>query len=109
MSFKRLPINPDLPAQSLRFAIPEGVWGVRAYWVDRLGSWFGDLLDSVGDALVSGVRLATNADLLKAYRPHENMPAAGFVVLNLQAPGREAGRLDLGSTARLFVVEPVTD
>lgn len=109
MSWRRIPVNPEIPAQSIRFAIPAGVWGIKTYWVGRLEAWFADLLDSTGAALVAGIRLATNSDLLKAYRAHEGMPPAGFVVLNLAAPGREAGRLDLGATARLFVAEPVSD
>lgn len=87
MGFPTLNIIPALGAQRLRRSLESTRYLFRAYYVDLTASWYLEILDPSGVALVSGVRMVSATPLLKPYRHLATLPDAGDLWVVGLTPG----------------------
>ena len=82
------------------------------YWNQRGQSWFMDISDANGNALVSGIFLAISLPLTMQYKHIDGMPQGDFLVRddNPKNMSIEAGRHDFtqGRNLQLIYWNPLT-
>lgn len=93
-----------LSGQSQNFATTlAGVqYQLSFQWRNAAQTWFLDIADAEGNALVSGIALVTGADLLGQYK-HLGIGGALFVVSD-DAPANMPTYENLGSGSHLYFV-----
>lgn len=110
MALQRIDVDSSIPRQTLRVVTEKGIFGLRLFWVERMASWFMDVRDADGSALLSGIRIAVGVDLFGRFRARDGVPQVHLFALNLAEAGVEIShRAQLGQDVKLFLLPDLAE
>lgn len=99
--------TPDdgYPHQSAQVQLGDAYFTVVWHWSGREGVWYFSLSDADGSAIVSGVRVVLNADLLRGVSDARRPPGV-MAVVDPAGRATEPGLNDLGTRVKVVYIPP---
>jgi hypothetical protein len=94
------------PDETVRVPIAGTTYLIRWLWNARGGYWAFSLLDTSGDAIINGVRVAINVDLIGRCIDERKPPGSILVLDPSDAGGADPGLEDLGKRVKVVYWEP---
>lgn len=95
MEINEIPLTPN--NQRFNIQLTDTVWQLRIIWRDGAG-WILDILDSAGEAVILGLPLLVNENLLAQYK---HIVGEGKLIL-LAEDENALNEFSLGSTVKLY-------
>jgi len=99
-----LPVRNDLPAYNFRIDLDEVVYKLTIKFNERMNTWFMDVSNDEDEALIYGIPLLSEVDLLPIQKP-ETFPPGDFVLAHETIDFENAIRETLGREVNLFYNE----
>lgn len=101
-----IPARTDLPDYTLTVTLGSRDYVLRLYWNARDTSWYLDVADSLGIAIVAGLRVVLNWPIMRQVQDSRR-PFGDIIAIDTTDTDTEPGLTDLGSRVLLTYAEPV--
>jgi len=99
-----IPVRADLPAYTFQIELDGSLYTLTFRYNERMDRWLMDIADENEDALLLGIPILTDFNLIERFKD-DNLPPGEFFALDESGAQKYAGREDLGNDIKLFYVE----
>lgn len=107
MGYVSIPVRSDLPSYKFQIELERVIYGLSFSYNSRESRWFMDILDSMGNPLVTGIKLLTAWAIASRFQSSE-LPPGEFFLLDTAGENKDPTRDDLGSRILMIYRESTT-
>lgn len=104
MTQRIMPVLGDVPAFEFQCDLEDKTYGFEFNWNDRAQRWFMTIRDSLGNDLISGIKLLSGQILNRQY-VGDDLPPGLFVLIDTGGEDKIPDQKDLGERILLAYVD----
>lgn len=99
-----IPVRADLPAYKFQIDLEAKLYTFKFRYNERMDRWVMDIADENENALLSGIAILTDWDLIGRFK-NDALPPGTFLAMDESGERKYAAREDLGNDIKLFYIE----
>lgn len=104
MAVLLMPIRSDLPSYEFQIDLEGSLYTFRFKFNRRMERWSMDIADENGVALLVGIPLHIDLDLIRRFK-NTGLPPGNFYLVDESGEGKPATRETMGGDHKLFYIE----